>query len=500
MHATQERLTTILHPAPTRLGGAIAGVSLSERELRTRRDLLSRRISREWWTQAIRVLGLVAIDLAAGAFGIWLALLGSSGTSMAQWPHLSAVIGVRLVLGLAAFRAYSGGWIGRRNERVVLAVGVVSLVTYLLGLLDSTGGRLTLPGIAVFFVSTSALIWSGRYAGGVIARKVLPASLFRRRTLLLGERAHAWELLDRIRGSRRSEVEVVGHLVPDPGKDPRALGGFELLGEVIEKYDVRSVIISAKLPTEMLSRLIREAFLHGTSVSVTPPIELGVPRQVTEWDIAGWPALRVELPRGYLIQLALKRIIDVVGSLVGLIFLAPLLLLIAIAIKITSPGPVLFRQVRTGLAGKPFRMFKFRTMVANADELKAELQHLNCTGDPRLFKIKDDPRVTRVGWVLRKTSMDELPQLINVLRGEMSLVGPRPFFPEDLENYEPQHFVRLMARPGITGLWQVSGRSDIVDFEEVVRLDSDYIRNWSILQDIVILFRTIPALFGRGAY
>lgn len=200
------------------------------------------------------------------------------------------------------------------------------------------------------------------------------------------------------------------------------------------------------------------------------------------------------------VQFTLKRVIDIAATGIGLLLISPLLVVIALAIKLESRGPVLFSQIRAGVGGKPFRMYKFRTMVANADQMKRQLQHLNESGDPRLFKIKNDPRITRVGRILRKTSLDELPQLLNVLRGDMSLVGPRPFFPDDLETYEPHHFERLHALPGITGLWQVSGRSDIMDFEEVVRLDAHYIRHWSLWLDFKILWKTIPAALGRGAY
>jgi len=175
--------------------------------------------------------------------------------------------------------------------------------------------------------------------------------------------------------------------------------------------------------------------------------------------------------------------------------------LLSLAIKIDSPGPVFFAQDRAGFGGRRFRMWKFRTMRDGADNEKEAVAHLNHTGDARLFKIPNDPRVTRLGRLLRRWSLDELPQLWNVLVGEMSLVGPRPFFESDLAAYEERHFRRLGAKPGITGLWQVSGRSDVVDFEEVVRLDSEYIQNWSLLLDVEILARTLPAVLGRdGAF
>jgi lipopolysaccharide/colanic/teichoic acid biosynthesis glycosyltransferase len=189
------------------------------------------------------------------------------------------------------------------------------------------------------------------------------------------------------------------------------------------------------------------------------------------------------------------------GSLIGLALVSPIALAAAVAIKLDSRGPVFFSQERVGFGGRVFRMLKFRTMRDGADAEKQTVAHLNQTGDPRLFKIRGDPRVTRVGAWLRRWSLDELPQLLNVLRGDMSLVGPRPFFQADLAGYSDHHYARLGAKPGITGLWQVSGRSSVVDFEEVVRLDSEYVDRWSHWLDVKILFRTVPAVVRRtGAY
>ena len=208
----------------------------------------------------------------------------------------------------------------------------------------------------------------------------------------------------------------------------------------------------------------------------------------------------IRLERGQRLQMVLKRAIDVVSSVLGLLILSQLLLLVAVVIRLESRGPVLFRQTRVGLGGQAFEMLKFRTMTLDAECRKGELLHLNHTGDGRLFKIVEDPRVIKVGRLLRKYSVDEIPQLWNVLKGEMSLVGPRPFFPDDLLEYEPWHMRRYSVIPGITGEWQVNGRSELVDFEAVVRQDLQYIDNWSIVRDVAVLVRTIPAvLSGRGA-
>ncbi len=194
-----------------------------------------------------------------------------------------------------------------------------------------------------------------------------------------------------------------------------------------------------------------------------------------------------------------KRFTDVVVALFGIVLGFPLACLIALAIKLDSPGPVLFRQVRVGQGGKPFVFYKFRSMFPGAEGIKKDFLHLNEMDGP-VFKLFDDPRITRVGRILRKSSLDELPQLFNVVRGEMSLVGPRPPVPEEVRLYRPWHMGRLAVKPGLTCLWQVSGRS-YIGFEEWMRLDIEYIRNRSFLLDLRILAKTIPAvLSGRGAY
>jgi exopolysaccharide biosynthesis polyprenyl glycosylphosphotransferase len=195
----------------------------------------------------------------------------------------------------------------------------------------------------------------------------------------------------------------------------------------------------------------------------------------------------------------LKRMVDLLLVGVGLVAAAPLLAAIAVGIKLDSPGPIFYRQQRVGKDGRPFRMIKFRSMRQDADRQLEALRAQNEATGP-LFKMKNDPRITRVGRVLRRLSLDELPQLFNVLKGEMSLVGPRPPIPAEVEEYEDWQCGRLRAVPGITGLWQVSGRSE-VPFHDMVRLDLHYVRNWSLALDLEILWRTIPAvLTSRGAY
>jgi exopolysaccharide biosynthesis polyprenyl glycosylphosphotransferase len=198
-------------------------------------------------------------------------------------------------------------------------------------------------------------------------------------------------------------------------------------------------------------------------------------------------------------QARAKRAFDIVAAVLLLILLSPLLALLALIIRLDSKGPVIFRQTRCGKDGKLFIFYKFRGMVADAEARQAEFDHLNEAQGP-IFKMKHDPRVTRVGRVLRRTSLDELPQLWNVLRGEMSLVGPRPPLPKEVERYEAWHQARLRAVPGITGLWQVSGRSHL-GFDEMTRLDIEYLNVWSLALDLRILVRTVVAVvFAHGAY
>ena len=200
-------------------------------------------------------------------------------------------------------------------------------------------------------------------------------------------------------------------------------------------------------------------------------------------------------------QLFIKSVIDMIGAVIGLICFSPIFLVTAIAIKLDSPGPVLFKQKRVGVYGNIFHIYKFRSMHKDAEARKHELASMNKIKDGLMFKIDDDPRITRVGKLIRKTSIDELPQLINVLKREMSLVGTRPPTTDEVSKYSPDQWRRISIRPGITGMWQVNGRSQILDFDDVVKLDKKYIDEWSLLLDIKLLFRTVKAVFTtQGAH
>lgn len=300
---------------------------------------------------------------------------------------------------------------------------------------------------------------------------------------------------------------IVGFLDDDPALAQKEIGKFPGLGTtedlatiLAEKWWIDEVIIALPWTAyRKILRLMEIAQKAHRSVRIVPDLfQITLDRVVVE-HLDGVPLISVgELAlRDW--QRALKRFVDILGAVIGLVVLSPLFLALAIAIKLDSPGPVIFKQTRVGRNRKEFTCYKFRSMYVDAEARLEALRERNEASGP-LFKIKDDPRRTRVGQFLRRTSLDELPQLWNVLRGEMSLIGPRPAIPSEVEAYEPWHLRRLEVAPGITGLWQVSGRSDLT-FDEMVLLDVYYIENWSPLLDLTILLRTIPTvLSGKGAY
>ncbi|MBA3656011.1 MAG: sugar transferase [Gemmatimonadaceae bacterium] len=297
------------------------------------------------------------------------------------------------------------------------------------------------------------------------------------------------------------DFRIIGHVVDARRADADSVGVLADLPALVEQHSIEAVVVGTELPAARAKELVEDCVQLGCQV-LFPAQALNVPdlRPTLVWH-HDQPFFEFGSPVLKMRALILKRMLDVLGSIVLLMIAAPVYIVLAIAIRIDSPGPILFRQERAGLGGRRFRMLKFRTMQQGADDQKADLAHLNRSGDARLFKIADDPRVTRLGRLLRRWSIDELPQVWNVFIGDMSLVGPRPFFESDFDSYEDHHFRRLDAKPGITGLWQVSGRSELVNFEDVIYLDRQYIEQWSFWLDISILFRTVPAVLRRtGAF
>ncbi len=329
----------------------------------------------------------------------------------------------------------------------------------------------------------------------------------RQRTVVVGSGFVADRLADRLDRHHEFGLEAIGlvdddvHTLNGTQRLPK-LGSLDQLDTVLDECAVDRVIIAfSRASHQQLLSCIRSCRDHRVAVDVVPRLfELLDGAQAMSL-IGGLPVLSIGAPPLTRASRIAKRLLDVVGSLCLLVVLSPLLLVIAIAIKVDSRGPVFFRQERAGRGQKTFLMVKFRSMYKDADERKEQFEKENEATDGVMFKIKRDPRVTRVGRLLRGTSMDELPQLLNVLRGEMSLVGPRPLIlSESKHAAQNWHARRLDLRPGITGLWQVSGRSDI-PFQEMVRFDYQYVSGWSLARDVEILLATIPVVLSRrGAY
>jgi exopolysaccharide biosynthesis polyprenyl glycosylphosphotransferase len=315
-----------------------------------------------------------------------------------------------------------------------------------------------------------------------------------RRFIFVGVHEEASRMKSELQEKSQGGVAIVGELDLTKNSASR-------LVEMLHEYSVNGVIISARHAAfEEVERAIRACELEGVEVWLVAEFFKTVLARTSLDDFYGRPVMVFRATPEASWQSVGKQVVDFLGALVLLAIFSPVFTAVAIGVKLTSKGPILFRQMRSGLNGQPFTIYKFRTMVTNAEQLKDELEALNEMKGP-VFKISKDPRVTPLGRILRRWSIDEFPQLFNVLRGEMSLVGPRPLPVDEVKRFDDvAQRRRLSVKPGLTCLWQVSGRSDLVDFEEWVRLDLEYIDNWSLWLDLKILARTIPiVLTGAGA-
>lgn len=362
-----------------------------------------------------------------------------------------------------------------------------------------------LVGALAVYIATASLTWIVLFVDRSVTERFLsrvwPGARGAAPAVLITDRKEDSLHLEKAVIGAGGDYSLAGYVPVGRTTFDGVLGTVRDLPEIIDAHHVEAVVVCQHLNDQQIMN-VREASLAAGCQLLYPAraVKIAGVRPALVWH-QDQPFFELGAPVLKASAMITKRIVDVVGAVVGIILLAPLLGLIALAIRFDSPGPVFFTQDRAGLGGRRFKMLKFRTMRVGADAEKHALSHLNHSGDSRLFKIPEDPRVTRLGALLRRWSLDELPQFWNVIRGEMSLVGPRPFFEADFANYQDHHFRRLDAKPGITGLWQVSGRSSVVDFEDVVFLDRQYIEQWSPWLDVSIMFRTLPAVVRReGAY
>ncbi|MFH8882886.1 exopolysaccharide biosynthesis polyprenyl glycosylphosphotransferase [Streptomyces californicus] len=425
-------------------------------------------------------------------------------------PVAAAAVAGLLWAGLRAARGRYAAGPAARPGGAAGAVGDWLVLLGLLALLHTAAGSPVDPATAVVAVAPGLLV--AAVATGVRTRPRAASRV--RRVLLVGEASSA-ERAARLLTSRTDhDYRLVAAIPVGPG--PLEPAGVQIpgrLGSCPADDDVTTVlggvyahaadlVLVAPGPQMTGDRLRRLGWgLHdgGVALSVVSELSGVAAERVRPVTAAGLTLLHIAPPLRRGPQAAAKGALDRAGALFGLLALAPLLLAVALSVRLSSRGPVFHRQVRQGRHNRPFTMWKFRTMVADAEQLKARLVAANEVDGP-LFKMRRDPRVTPVGRMLRRTSIDELPQLINVLLGHMSLVGPRPPLPEEASRYDEREHRRLAVKPGLTGLWQVSGRSDL-SWQETVSLDLWYVDNWSVAADLGLLARTVRAVAdGRGAY
>jgi exopolysaccharide biosynthesis polyprenyl glycosylphosphotransferase len=397
------------------------------------------------------------------------------------------------------------------SDDIVRVFHLVTIVAWLL----LVGGYVThvaspaFTKVVTFWMLSIPLVTGLRFVARAICRRRFS---YLQNTVIVGAGDVGQLVAAKILRHPEYGINLVG-FVDDEPKEPRPglehlilLGSPNDLVSIARSLDIERVIVAfSNDPVERTIDLVRSLYDIDAQIDVVPRLfDLFGPTAEIH-TLEGIPLLGMPSVHLSSSSKLLKRSMDLALAGVGLVVLAPLLLAVACAIKLDGRGPVFFRQVRMGCDGELFRIFKFRTMVVGAEERKAELQHLNKHAqpgnDPRMFKIPDDPRVTRLGRSLRRYSIDELPQLINVLTGQMSLVGPRPLILDEHQHVGDWARRRMNLKPGITGLWQVLGRSDI-PFEEMVKLDYLYVTTWTPWQDFLLLLRTIPVIIGnsRGAY
>jgi exopolysaccharide biosynthesis polyprenyl glycosylphosphotransferase len=466
--------------------------------------------------QRAHIRVLTATDLVAVSAAVGIGYLArfqgepAFGARLTYWLVVPALVAVWLA-ALRLQRCYDDkviGYGGEEYRRVLAAsfklAAATAIALYLLDIGVSRGF------LGISFLTGMLTLVAGRF----LANKRLHRARERgggwaRRVLVVGDAAHVLELTQQLSRGKTTGYQVVGACIPDAlwAPQPQRLGEVPVVGSfrnVIDSAnrigaDTVAVAASGELTASRLRRLGWQ--LEGTEIDLvlTPALaDVAGPRIHTQ-PVAGLPMIHVEAPEFRGGRKVVKGLFDRALALTALLLVAPLCLVVAALIKLTSRGPVLFRQTRVGRGGREFQVFKFRTMVAGAHGMRQSLTDRN-ESDGLLFKIRDDPRVTLVGRWLRKWSLDELPQLANVVRGQMSLVGPRPPLPEEVAKYDGDVARRLLVKPGITGLWQVSGRSDL-SWEDGVRLDLYYVENWSLAADLVILCKTVGAVIRQhGAY
>jgi exopolysaccharide biosynthesis polyprenyl glycosylphosphotransferase len=497
-------------PTTTPEAPARIDFTLTAQDMRRKRPpALSFLLRMDTLRRTARVATLLALDLA----GIYVAILAALslkaavlddwdlGAQLDQTREIVAFAYLLTVLLFARSGLYGG--LGSRPglKSIVSSLFQVTVVALVFALANGEEfssyyifyGTLL---FAIVIVSTLREVYD-RLTGGL-----LRLAGYQRRAVLVGTGAHIEEVAHALRDASGSSVNVIGCVSPlrRPDNGIVSLGTLEDLPEVVARHRIDEVILTdPDFPQPVAVELVDACHQRGVRVRIAPSTMELLIHRAEFVPGEGVPLFELKPPVFEGLDYLMKRSFDVVVSVALLLALSPLLGGVALAIKVSSRGPVIYRSRRPGIGGAAFACFKFRTMHRDADQRQADLESLNeATG--ALFKMRRDPRMTRIGRWLRRYSLDELPQLVNVLRGEMSLVGPRPLPERDFERLQPWHKKRYLVLPGITGLWQVSGRSEL-DFDDLVRLDFLYLERWSVFLDLSILVKTVPAVLRRrGAF
>ncbi len=475
--------------------------------------------SRSWVQQYLTRLAWsdAAIVIASVGLAQWVRFgsddaMAPNGGIEAPAALVSVFLAVAWLVALRAFQTLDRRIIGSGSQeysRVITAsvavFGALAMVDLLFKLNIARGFlALALP-VGTFGLVLSRWLWRQQLVRQRVASKNLE------NVLVVGGTSSAVPLMERLMRQPGLGYRVVGICLPERRQSRDSVtvsdnsvpvfGSFDDVVQAVEKSDATTVAVTS---AEALGHAAMQNLswdLEGMDVDmlIAPGVnDVAGPRMMVR-PVAGLPLLHIDKPQYEGANRFLKAAVDRVGATLAMLVLLPVFAVVAVAIKLDTQGPIFYRATRVGLNNTHFRMWKFRSMVPDADSLRSNLQHRD-EGAGVLFKIRDDPRVTRVGAFIRRYSIDELPQLFNVLSGDMSLVGPRPPLRDEVDQYDGRVARRMLVKPGMTGLWQVSGRSDL-SWEESVRLDLSYVENWSIMQDLVILWRTAKAVVAmEGAY
>jgi len=432
--------------------------------------------------RAVRDSALLGEQVASGVGAVLPA------GALSGWQFAAA-----LLIGLAVTGNYGPG--DRRRSAARLFLGSALAVALPLWVEIWARG---LPVVFVEYALTTILVWAGLFAERFTIDRVVAIVRAPQndalRAIMVGPSDQCRQAAAAPVFASGKNYQILGFVDTDRHAAPDALGSWSEFGRVIHERSVEAVVMAGVLEDSLLHQVVDTTLSAGCElVSIPRTASVAGVRPTFVWR-DGEPLVAMTAPALMGQQLFVKRVTDVAVGLLGLLLASPVLALVAIAIKLDSEGPVFFSQERVGFGGRRFRILKFRTMELDAEKRLEEVRTHSLYDDPRLFKAVADPRVTRLGRILRKTSLDELPQLWNVVRGQMSLVGPRPPVPSEVALYEAHHYARFDVKPGITGPWQVNGRNLVTDFEEVVRLETSYIREWSLWKDIAILARTVPVV------